>query len=98
MSKTTTKRPSSPTVPLSTIEETLGVTVSTARERYAHLTRRELQVAGMMAQGQPNRDIAAELGISIKTLDIHRANVMHKLQARTTTDVANLVNLLRLAE
>ncbi len=95
---TTMKRQDSPTITLATIETTLGLAVAAAREKYAHLTRRELQVAALMAGGKRNRDIAAELKISVKTLDIHRANVMHKLSARTSTDVANLVNLLRLAD
>jgi len=102
MSKTPSKPVStsvlSPIIPLTAAEKVLGVTVSTARERHLQLTPRERQVAGMMATGQPNRDIAAELGISVKTLDIHRANLVHKLQARTSADVANLINLLRLAE
>lgn len=94
----TTNRQESPSITLAAIEKTLGLSIAAARERYARLTRRELQVAALMAGGKPNREIAAELDISVKTLDIHRANVMHKLAARTTADVANLVNLLRLAE
>lgn len=87
-----------PLVPLSAAEKLLGVSVRTARERFCLLTPREAQVAELMAEGKPNRHIAEELGISVKTLDIHRAHVMHKLIARTTTDVANLVNLLQIAE
>ncbi len=106
-SKTSAKRQSgrraggpaaSGTVSLSAAEKALGMTVSTARDRYGRLTAREVQVAGMMADAKPNRQIAEELGISPKTLDIHRANVMHKLEAETTAGVANLVNLLRLAD
>ena len=58
-----------------------------AQQRIALLTPRELQVLDMMVEGKPNRQIAQELGISPKTLDIHRANVMHKMQARTTADL-----------
>jgi FixJ family two-component response regulator len=87
----------SPPVPLSLVERTLGINVTEARARHARLTDRERQVAGMMATGKPNRQIAEELGISPKTLDIHRANLMHKLEARTTAQVANLVNLFHLA-
>jgi two-component system response regulator FixJ len=59
----------------------------TAQERIALLTPREVQVLDEMVEGKPNRQIAEELGISPKTLDIHRANVMHKMQARTTADL-----------
>ncbi len=38
-----------------------------------------------------NKKIAEELGISTKTLDIHRANVKWKLQAKTTVDIARFV-------
>jgi two-component system, LuxR family, response regulator FixJ len=61
-----------------------------AQERIAELTPRELQVLDLMVEGKPNRQIAQELGISPKTLDIHRANVMHKMKARTTADMARL--------
>ncbi len=102
MNKTATQRPAGPVVtaavPLAAVEKVLGLTIAAAQDRHGRLTPRELQVAGMMAAGTPNREIAAELGISPKTLDIHRANVMHKLLARTTAQVANLVNLLRVAD
>ncbi len=61
-----------------------------AHERIAVLTPRELQVLDLMVEGKPNRMIAEELGISPKTLDIHRANVMHKMQARTTADLVRM--------
>lgn len=83
---------------LADAEKLLGITLAVARERYARLTPREVQVARLMSTGKRNQQIAEELGISPKTLDIHRANLMHKLEARTTASVANLVNLLRLAE
>jgi FixJ family two-component response regulator len=86
------------TVPLAVIEKTLGMCVSDAQSLHSTLTERERQVAAMMATGKPNRQIAEELGISPKTLDIHRANLMHKLQARTTASVANIINLMLLAE
>jgi DNA-binding CsgD family transcriptional regulator len=80
------------------VEKTLGVTLAVARERLARLTERQRQVADLMARGKPNRQIAEALGISPKTLDIHRADVMHKLEAETVAQVANLANLLRLSE
>jgi DNA-binding CsgD family transcriptional regulator len=43
------------------------------------LTPRERQVAELIAMGVPQRDIAKKLGISPKTLDIHRGNVRAKL-------------------
>jgi two-component system, LuxR family, response regulator FixJ len=55
--------------------------------RLAKLTRRERQVMAMLVSGMRNRAIAEELGISSKTLDIHRAKVMGKMEARTTADL-----------
>ena len=69
-----------------------------AAERIHSLTKREAQVLNLMVEGKPNREIAAELGISTKTLDIHRANLMAKLEARTTATVANTINLILFAE
>ena len=81
-----------------TAEKGLGLNLDTARERHSLLTPREAEVSLLMATGTPNRQIAVELGISPKTLDIHRANAIHKLDARTTVDLANLINLIRFAE
>ena len=83
---------------LADAEKLLNISLAVARERYGRLTPREVQVARLMSTGKRNQQIAEDLGISPKTLDIHRANLMHKLEARTTASVANLVNLLRLAE
>jgi two-component system response regulator FixJ len=58
-----------------------------ASERIGSLTRREAQVLNLMVEGKQNRMIAEELGISPKTLDIHRANLMDKMAARTTADM-----------
>ena len=60
---------------------------SIAAERIDSLTRRESQVLVLMVEGMPNREIAEALGISTKTLDIHRANLMDKMEARTTADM-----------
>ncbi len=87
-----------PNVALAAIERTLGLSLADARQRHARLTERERQVARMMATGKPNRQIAEELGISPKTLDIHRANLRHKLEARPPAGVANTVNLVLLGD
>lgn len=58
-------------------------------ERMALLTPREREVMELMCTGKSNRNIAAELGISPKTLDIHRAKVMGKMEADTVADLVN---------
>lgn len=52
------------------------------------LTPRELEVLTLVAEGQTNQEIADQLGISIKTVQAHRASVMEKLELR---DVTHLV-------
>lgn len=56
-------------------------------ERIGRLTRREREVLDLMVAGKKNKDIAEELGISPKTLDIHRSKVMEKMEARTVADL-----------
>jgi DNA-binding NarL/FixJ family response regulator len=43
------------------------------------LTARERQVLQLLVEGQRNREIAAALGTSVKTVESHRANILHKL-------------------
>jgi FixJ family two-component response regulator len=50
------------------------------------LTPREREVLRRVARGQHNRDIAAELGISPRTVEVYRARLMEKIQARTLAD------------
>ena len=51
------------------------------------LTRREREVLAWIARGHSNRKIGAELFISIKTVESHRANILHKLDAHTTAEL-----------
>ena len=53
----------------------------------AHLSGRELEVLQLIAEGQPNKQVADELGISIKTVEKHRQSLMQKLNLH---DVAGL--------
>ena len=55
--------------------------------RIALLTPRELEVLDLMVAGKKNRKIAEELEISTKTLDIHRSNIMRKMQTKTVADL-----------
>ncbi|WP_027856436.1 response regulator transcription factor [Marinobacterium jannaschii] len=51
------------------------------KERYANLSRREKEVMELVVKGKANREIAEELGISPKTVEVHRSRVMSKMQA-----------------
>jgi two-component system response regulator FixJ len=55
--------------------------------RIATLTARERDVLLRLVEGRPNKVIAHELGISPRTVEIHRANVMEKLGCRSLAEV-----------
>jgi FixJ family two-component response regulator len=55
------------------------------------LTARERQIMELIAEGTHNRDIAATLGISPRTVEGHKARVMEKLQIRSVTELVHLV-------
>ena len=57
----------------------------------ARLTARERQVLELVVQGKLNKTIADILGISIKTVELHRANMMQKMGARSITDLMRRV-------
>jgi two-component system, NarL family, response regulator NreC len=48
-----------------------------------HLTRRELQVLQLIAEGKSTKDIAARLELSVKTVETHRKQIMDKLEIRS---------------
>ena len=62
----------------------------TATARIALLTERERQVLECLVGGKPNKVIAYELDISPRTVEIHRAHVMEKMQAKSLSDVVRL--------
>ncbi|MFM1908817.1 MAG: hypothetical protein RLZZ591_2494 [Pseudomonadota bacterium] len=56
----------------------------------AKLTMRESQVLERIVAGRLNKQIADDLGISIKTVEAHRANIMEKLSANTVADLLKI--------
>jgi len=51
------------------------------------VTAREREVIQLVAEGRSNKEAAATLGISVKTIEAHRANIMRKLQLRAVSDL-----------
>jgi two-component system response regulator FixJ len=63
------------------------VAVVAAKTRIATLSARERQVLELLVAGQPNKIIAFELDISPRTVEIHRAHVMEKMEAKSLSDL-----------
>lgn len=65
------------------------------QRRIARLTPREAQVMRLVVRGAPNKAIGAELGLSQKTVEVHRSHVMRKMGAAS---LSQLVRMAMLAE
>jgi FixJ family two-component response regulator len=61
------------------------------KARWAELTSREREIAKRIADGQANKVVAADLGISVRTAELHRARILQKMGVRS---VAQLVRML----
>jgi len=62
-----------------------------ARQRLSVLTARERQVMELVAKGCHNREIAETLGISPRTVEVHKARVMEKLQVQSVPELVRIV-------
>ncbi|MFT3907768.1 MAG: response regulator [Steroidobacteraceae bacterium] len=60
------------------------------RARFAELTPREHEVMLLVTRGKANKVIGAELGVSQRTVEIHRAHVMEKMKARSLAELVRM--------
>ena len=61
------------------------------KKRLAELTDRERDVMRLVIDGRPNKLIADELDISVRTVEVHRARVFEKMSVRSAVELANLL-------
>jgi FixJ family two-component response regulator len=66
--------------------------------RMQRLTERERQVMEQVVAGRHNREIAADLGISPRTVEVYKARMMDKLDVRSSTDLVKLILQARSGE
>jgi DNA-binding CsgD family transcriptional regulator len=68
-----------------------GLDYSRLRHHPHSLTAREVEVLKLVVEGNPNKKIARELGISPRTVELHRTHAREKLQARNGPDLVRRV-------
>ena len=74
------------------LENRKNYSINTAAQaRYDRLTRRERQVLTGVIAGKLNKTIAGELGVSTRTVEIHRANLMEKMQAKSLSALVQAI-------
>ncbi|QNN57048.1 response regulator transcription factor [Diaphorobacter ruginosibacter] len=61
------------------------------RDRLAELTDRERDVMRLVVEGLPNKLIADQLDISVRTVEVHRARLFDKMQVKSAVELANLL-------
>jgi two-component system, LuxR family, response regulator DctR len=57
----------------------------------AELTEREREVMALVVAGKPNKLVADALGISVRTVEVHRARVFDKMKVKSAVELANLL-------
>ena len=67
---------------------------SDIERRAARLTARETQVFELVVDGKPNKVVASDLGLSQKTVEVHRAHVMEKMRAESFADLVKMAVVL----
>ena len=63
-------------------------------QRLLELTERERDVMALVARGLPNKLIADQLEISVRTVEVHRARVFDKMSVKSAVELANLLRAL----
>jgi FixJ family two-component response regulator len=73
-----------------------AASLATLTARYRQLTERERQVMKLVVAGRVNKQIAAELGLSVVTVKVHRGQVMRKMRAKSVAELVRMADRLGL--
>lgn len=57
-----------------------------------NLSKREIEIAKLIKDGMSSKEVASQLGISLKTVEVHRYNILRKLHFKNTAALVNFVN------
>jgi FixJ family two-component response regulator len=71
--------------------------VSELQRRFELLTPREREVFALVATGRPNKQVAAELGLSEMTVKVHRSQITKKMRATSIVELARIADRLGLS-
>jgi DNA-binding NarL/FixJ family response regulator len=69
---------------------------STKKQGVPALTLRQKQILRLVAEGLTNREIAGHFGISVRTVEVHRFNLMRRLRVRNVAQLLRQALMLRL--
>lgn len=78
-------------IALDTRQREANASADSLNARLASLTTRERQIMELVLAGKFNKVIADELNISMRTVEVHRANLFDKMQVKTAVELANLM-------
>lgn len=78
----------------SVAEAQASLSAQEAARRYASLSAREAQIAGMVSRGMQNQQIGDELGIAERTVKLHRMHMMRKLGANNVIELIRILDQL----
>jgi len=73
-----------------------AASLAALKARYDELTERETQVMRLVVTGRVNKQIAAELGLSVVTVKVHRGQVMRKMLAKSVAELVRMADRLGL--
>ncbi|OBW91208.1 transcriptional regulator [Gallibacterium salpingitidis] len=77
-------------------ELTIKLVAAKQQNHFFQLTKREQEICEMLVSGLDAKEIAEKLNLSFKTVHVHRANAMSKLNVKNNVELANLFNQQKL--